>query len=770
MPDPIDPKRRYDYLTRFLKEPSGKPVGHATGWPGGGGVIWSFCPAHPDGTKHKNRSLILWPDSRGMKCFAGCELEEILSGLGVTMSGFLDAAHDPEQRQDVTVPPARTERHDKVRPIRALPPQPPQSPQRDAPRGKDGKRLDDPGVLAKTYRYVCKKRGPLYGKVFLKERWEQANPQPGEKPAKRFLWKREGAEKYGLDGTDLTDMAWFNQDLVDQADYSTNIIITEGENAAEACTARQLVATCGPWGSSQTEFGSSLEFLRGRVVWLWPDNDSAGRDYMRFLYRELRGIAKKIMYIRKAVPEKGDAVEYFEGDESKHRPPGRPEEVFDLTSTEPVCEYMSEDTIRVLIPQNDNPSAVSFLFSDIGQSRRSLHAEVSVLLTSYGGSELPYRMHLDLMSVNSVSTFRLSLEKAFEGKFNWTVILAQAFALVKEAIRNRDQAIDTADIPDSGPVRWVVEDLLVENEINIIFGTGSSTKSYQAFAMALSIGLGVDWCGRRVRQKNVLIIDYETNAVNYKRRMRRLAQGYGMQGVPPFSIYYWPARGKPLRDHKEALRSKIIRDGIGFVLIDSVVPACGGEAEKSVVAGDFFNDLHSLGVGITFLLIAHTTKLSDVDTQMPFGSVFFHNECRASYWVRKTPGTRGSGDVFAALVNRKLNDGELAKDFGVRLHFVGSDGPVELTNVDASRYVPEASDERSWHVRIYDALLHGALTLRGIVEALGFDSDDIKTREKVRSALSRGTEAGSFTTRRREESDVVSANDPGILMYYVPYS
>ena len=67
----------YEELRPLLRSP--KP-------PDKDGRIWSFCPCHPDGSRHGRRSLSLHP-VYGLDCFAGCEFSAILAALGARRDG-----------------------------------------------------------------------------------------------------------------------------------------------------------------------------------------------------------------------------------------------------------------------------------------------------------------------------------------------------------------------------------------------------------------------------------------------------------------------------------------------------------------------------------------------------------------------------------------------------------------------------------------------------------------------------------------------------------
>lgn len=737
---PISHKRLYDAFVNKLDDPSGKKDGRQQSWPASDGRVWSFCRAHPDGQKHARRggrSLSLTADERGIECFAGCSLKDLMSAYGVTPDEIAEPDDESGRRREAARDGGR------VTPFR-------RAPVNDAPSSGPATGREDWGKCIEIYSYRT-----VNGKVSL----EKGRFESGD--AKTFRWRKKGdtgwpgIAKYGIK---TEDVALFEVDDIIGLPLDTPIIVTEGEKATRACKARQLHATTLCGGSSQRDFGDALEPLRGRIVYLWPDNDAVGREYMRFLFRALRTVAAKILYIRVPVPEHGDAVEYFRGEPDSGRQPGDPKHIFDQSPHEPIREFLADDSIRIVMPgtltDSGSSTPISLTYTNIEKERRSLRAEVSVQLMGAGTADLPYSAHVDLLSLSNVEAFRRGLDACFGKEANWTRILNTAQALIVDGYRNQDRSIDVANIPDAGPIQWLVDRMFPMGEPGVVFGTGMSTKSYQMFHLATCVALGIDWCGRAVRQAPVLIIDYETDIVNFGRRMRRIAQGLGSERIPPYLMHYWPARGVPLRDCIDAIRRKIEKEGIGLVLIDSAVPACGGEAEKSVVAGQFFNDVRSFGFGVSTIILAHTSAANADDAQYPFGSVFWSNEARVTYWVRRTI-EQESDTIYTALVNRKTNEGRLRADFGVRLQFIGDDGAVRIAGIDAVKDVPGSDEARPWPVRIRERLLHfGWMPLEVLAADLEVDTSRRGSLDALKGELNKLVREGKVVTKNE-----------GVLLY-----
>lgn len=103
------------------------------------------------------------------------------------------------------------------------------------------------------------------------------------------------------------------------------VYLVEGEKAALRLNAfldrwygPEVLAVCFTGGALawKEEFA---EYFRGKDVFIWPDNDSAGFEYARRAADSLRGVARQVEALKSYpahFPEKADAVEvidYFDG-------------------------------------------------------------------------------------------------------------------------------------------------------------------------------------------------------------------------------------------------------------------------------------------------------------------------------------------------------------------------------------------------------------------------------------------------------------------------
>ncbi len=238
------------------------------------GRLLAWCPAHPDGQKHgrshphARRSLSLSRDF-GLDCFAGCTEGD---------EGFKHVL-DLLKAQRAQLSPARRQ------PKRAKP---------LPPRGEPDqifRYVDGDGVI-----------------VAEKGRWDASLDAP-----KSFAFRLPGETRWaGLGGMRPETLPLYGLPLLLRADSIEPITLVEGERAAEACWAVDLLAVSSAVGSSLHDFAAFAP-LAGREVWVWPDKDSPGHDYADAAGRALLALGCAVWLIENPgwLPEKGDAVDYF---------------------------------------------------------------------------------------------------------------------------------------------------------------------------------------------------------------------------------------------------------------------------------------------------------------------------------------------------------------------------------------------------------------------------------------------------------------------------
>jgi hypothetical protein len=210
------------------------------------------CPAHED--RHPSLSLTQRPDGAArLRCFAGCQLEEILQAL---RCGRRQLYHPP------AMPPARFARYAKLRPDF-----PPVALRRRHPAGR-GYRLES----VHTYDPADGTRHRVQAHRLL--RWRL--PSTGGKELEWETRLHTGETISGLAGTPQRHLPLYHERQVRVA-LSANepVLVVESESSADALTGWCTTTWAG--GAAQLNTTRLAQILRGYPHQLLiPDHDPAG--------------------------------------------------------------------------------------------------------------------------------------------------------------------------------------------------------------------------------------------------------------------------------------------------------------------------------------------------------------------------------------------------------------------------------------------------------------------------------------------------------------
>lgn len=516
--------------------------------------------------------------------------------------------------------------------------------------------------------------------VAVHARWEK--PNPGGKASKTYRWYlpdnpwKERNWTPGLKGMSSTEPAPLYADELLMLDPKEPVCICEGEPAADAVRAHGLFATTWPGGSGQVEFKHEwLALFHGRLVYLWPDNDAPGAKHMAAVKAALGGIAKQIVYIGPTGGPKDDAVDYVQYG-------GKLQDRLKDVLLEPEVTILASDHLRIRIP---SPAGiVTFDFDGVNSDRRGLSANVTV---GTQASNQEWEGELSLASVSIRDTVRRQLEGLFGGeKGTWEGLVNAAWSLAKRSWQGIDRSIGIAEMQDDRDTPWLVENLVLERASVVFFARGSSLKSYLTDALVLAVAYGLpEFCGYRIfRQAPVLVIDYEDPGA-MRLRMKRLLKGmdFDEQFLNDLPIRVFPPHGQAmvgLADQLAATATKM-HEQFGsppLLVIDSAMPACDGEPEKSGPVQAFFRVLDRLKLAT--IIISHVgygeMAKGEAEVSRPYGFVGWENLPRRTFSFRRT-SDEDTDDITVRIRNKKSNS-KKAPDLMLAFHFEGSNGPVTI--------------------------------------------------------------------------------------------
>lgn len=385
-----------------------------------------------------------------------------------------------------------------------------------------------------------------------------------------------------------------------------------------------------------------------------------------------------------------------------------------------------------VLSKNAGPMAVMLDFDYLSTERRTgeTHAELTIYPDDPENPIAMFRTRLNLLSLST----RASLVKQLNERYpkagrNWQQMLDQAIQWVLSQHRAGEPAVILTNAPDPEQIGSVLPPLIAEDGPTIFFGDGGASKSYLALAVAGSLQSGRDVIPGMLptRRLKVAYLDWEWSAHVHKRRLLRL-----MPEAPP-PILYVPMR-LALKEERDRLRRLIREHELEFLVLDSAGLAAGGAPEEAEVAIAFFATLRELG--LPNLIIAHVNRSdsSKGSADRPFGSQYWHNSARSTWYVKAQENPM-PGQLSVALLHRKDNEEGRHRPVGLRWRWEDERTWIENASIEAD---PSLEEELPIGKRI-TLLLRGEgvppLTQHEIVQQLGHE-------DAVRMALRRG--AGKY--------------------------
>jgi hypothetical protein len=371
----------------------------------------------------------------------------------------------------------------------------------------------------------------------------------------------------------------------------------------------------------------------------------------------------------------------------------------------------------------DGYGAVRMQLDHIRRRSGELHGEVviesGIIPAGHG------KLHRAAFNVSS-TTSRDRLAKTLETRARgadavpWKHLLEEFCTAVLEAERTGAPIVQVGRLEDEPETGYLVEPLLPRGKTTIIFAAGGTGKSYLACLISVACQSGTDVLGWKVHRTNVLYLDWETDAYEIDRRVKRVGRGMGLDDV----VIDYRACAGPLDDMAEGLAGYIADRGIGLVVVDSVGMASGGSRDNGPAeetALRLFAGLRHLGT--TVLAIDHVTG-EDVKAtkavEKPYGSIYKVNLARSVFELKGTP-VEGQ-DSHMALFHRKVNVGALIPPTGIRVRHTDDDVTFAREDIQDAGLVQGLSHG----TRITRLLRDGSATVPDIAEELGISEGVIR--------------------------------------------
>lgn len=372
------------------------------------------------------------------------------------------------------------------------------------------------------------------------------------------------------------------------------------------------------------------------------------------------------------------------------------------------------------------PFGVTFDLDRIRRDRHEFWGELIVKCDLKGAKTLD--------GILSASDFNLSgqtsrttrakylAERAQADEIDWIGLLEEFCQRVIVFDRDGADAPALKDIPV--PITgddWTVDGLtLLQKHPVILFGDGGQGKSLIALYLAGHLAQ------RGVR---VLYCDWEFDGESHRDRYGAIF-GTAM----PEGIRYCRC-DRPLVAESDRLRRLVKQYDVHYLVCDSIVFACapGIPAESAEAAATYFQSLRQIGVG-SFNL-AHTTKQNGEkdehrQQQKPFGSGFWHNGARATWFLKGVEERRGR--LAVGLFPRKANIGPLGPALGWVIDFAG--GSIQVNKTDPADHGELVGGLKVWE-RMREELKAGPFTMAALASSLDVPVNTVIQEVKRKNGL-----------------------------------
>jgi hypothetical protein len=160
------------------------------------------------------------------------------------------------------------------------------------------------------------------------------------------------------------------------------------------------------------------------------------------------------------------------------------------------------------------------------------------------------------------------------------------------------------------PIDYIVDDLITNSSVNVIYGEPGSKKTYTALSLAVCVANGRNWLDFKTRKVPVLIIDEESGEKRLSRRLGEAIRGESGDTTSP--IFYISLAGFKLDDPTDPIliHALIEQTGAHLVIIDALADIMDGDENDKKDVQPVFNALRKIAENTdsAILIIHHSNK------------------------------------------------------------------------------------------------------------------------------------------------------------------
>lgn len=471
---------------------------------------------------------------------------------------------------------------------------------------------------------------------------------------RKGMWINPEFKTGGMDG--VTSGTLYRLDEALEADPGRKVFLVEGEKTCDALWRAHCVAV-GTFGAKAMPDEWVLAKLRGRVVYLWPDNDPPGQAQADVLGMKLAGQGITTRRISLSEQDLAKLPEEVRGKADAYDVLGG---ALDPDQYETYQEILKPIVQRAQpVDQSKLPSVwrqglgyqARFPLVDANLTLDRLHdskgdglsGELTVKVN--GDQTLMGNVRMTLTARNTRESMAKSLERVYEGGYPdaWLDVMERFCVEVLKIHRaGKPFTILGGEDMQVPPSRMLIRPFVWEGAPTLIFGRGGTGKSTIGGALMITAATGKEVIPGVVgtRQVNVGLLDYEDQAEDWLWQLKALCEPLG---IPVPKIHYRQMSGA-LADQLEQIAAWVDEKEIGYLTIDSVEGACGsGDDNYNARAERLFDACRELPC--SDLLIDHVaaSALEDADkpVEKSIGGIRKRDRARAVYELQADPDTDG---------------------------------------------------------------------------------------------------------------------------------
>lgn len=344
-------------------------------------------------------------------------------------------------------------------------------------------------------------------------------------------------------------------------------------------------------------------------------------------------------------------------------------------------------------------------------------AQLTIKTCAPGYAEHIHQSQLNLTSARARQTIEKLLAERFPA--SWSEILEQVSYLLLQKEMEGESPITLTTEDEIKPLQYMIDPVCPYMLPTTIFGEPKTGKSYIALLMGIMAWLPWDTnplgFNPMPTASKVLYLDWETDQDEIRLRLKELQLG---MGLPYIEIEYRRC-AMPLADSVEQIRKIVYDNHIGFLIVDSLGGASGGNLNESETALRFFQALRQIEV--TSLCLGHTSKEHSKNKSI-IGHTLYTAYSR-QIWETKKVQDEGENSLSIGLFHRCSNSSKLHKPIGLHFSFDNSGTVVEREDV---RGVAGLIEHLSVKSQLQDILQRGSMDISDIADELGQSKDTIR--------------------------------------------